>query len=525
MKNRWYVVIFLSFFVFFKGFSQGKPLNPVKDKGLKSKVELIKADSLVGLNMEYTLMQFYGHVVFRHQGATLYCNTAVQNSTNNTIEAFGNIKIAQGDTLTVTGDTLYYDGNTRFAKVYGRKVIMKDKKVVLETRQMNYNLASSDAYYSTRGKIKQDSSLLFSDRGNYNTRTKLFNYRGNVEIVHPKYKLTTQELDYDANTRLATFLTETDIESKDGNIHAKSGTYNTKTQEANLKGRSKVVNENYTLEADTLFFDKAKDAGIAIGDVEFVSLKDNVVLNGKRANRNGEIGLTTMLGQARMKSFDKTDTLYLRADTLFAYEYIKGEQPVRTITDSTEKQMKLLIADGNVKIFRNDLQSISDSLRYDLKDSTIRFFRNPILWNSDNQLEADTIIAKMVNNKIKKMWLMSGSFIVAQDSVANFNQIKGRQIQAIFNDSTDIEKVLVEGNGESIYFAVDDKNKLIGLNRVECSRMELNFNDRKVKRILFRGKPESRLIPPSEIGSKETKLDSFEWKIDQKPKREDVVFK
>lgn len=507
-------------------FGQSKPLNPVRDTGPKSKVELVRADSLVGINSELTMIRFYGNVIFKHRGATLYCNTAVQNSQTNVIEAFGKVKINQGDTLTITGDTLYYNGNTRFARVLGKKVVLTDDEVTVTSRRMNYDLNTNEAYYSTRGTIRQDSSVLKSDRGTYNTESKLFHYEGNVTITNPKYDLKTEKLDYDSNTKIATFLTETEVVSEDGTVKANSGTYNLETEETNFKGRSTLVNDDYTLVADTLFFNRGTDSGLAIGRVEFTSKKDNLSINGNRIVRDGTTGLTKVMGNSILRNFEKSDTLYMAADTMYAYEYLEAELPVDTVkTDSTKsgKKLKMLIADGNVKVFRTDFQSLTDSLRYDLKDSTITFFRDPILWSKDSQLVADTIVAYLRNDKIKNLFMHSDGFVISKDTVQNFNQIKGREIQAIFDDSTAIEKVLVDGNGESIYFALDDKSKVIGLNKVACSSMTLSFYQQKVKRIVFMGSPESKLIPPNEVGGGDVRLANFSWRIADKPTKEEII--
>ncbi len=521
-----YLHLVLFLFIAITSFGQGKPLNPVRDSGPKSKVELIRADSLVGINSELTLIRFYGNVIFKHRGATLYCNTAVQNSQTNVIEAFGKVKINQGDTLTITGDTLYYDGNTRFARVLGKKVVLTDDDVTVTSRRMNYDLNSSEAFYNSRGTIRQDSSVLKSDRGTYNTQTKRFHYEGNVTITNPKYDLKTEKLDYDSNTKIATFLTETEVVSEDGTVNASSGTYNLETEETNFKGRSTLVNEDYTLVADTLFFNRGTDSGLAMGRVEFTSKKDNLSINGNRMVRDGVTGLTKVMGNSILKNFEKSDTLYMAADTMYAYEYLKAELPVdsaKADTAQNKKKLKLLIADGHVKVFRTDFQSLTDSLRYDFKDSTITFYQEPILWSKENQLVADTIVAFLRNDKIKNLYLRSDGFVISRDTAQNFNQIKGRQIQAIFDDSTAIEKVLVNGNGESIYFALDENNKLIGLNKVECSSMSLTFNEQKVKRIVFMGSPESKLIPPNEVGGGDIKLSNFSWRIDEKPDKAAIV--
>ena len=524
IKNHQFLFIICCLFSSITAYSQ-KPLNPPIPMGPKTRVELLGADSLVGLNDQFTLRQFFGHVAFKHKDAVLTCNMAIQNETNNLIEAYGKVKINQSDTLTITGDTLYYDGNLRFAKVYGKRVVLKDKKVTLVTTRIEYDMVQKKIYYPVRGTITQDSSILKSDIGYYNTREKIFNYRKNVEIIHPKYTLKTDSLDYDSNTKLATFISPTKITSKDGGIvNAYSGTYRIDSQESNFKGRSKVENENYFLEGDTLFFNNKTESGIAKGNVKFYSKKDKITLTGKVGIRKGNIGFTKVFGNAIMQNFEEKDTLYLRGDTLTAYEIIDSTQKIKPKNpEKEEKKFEKLIAEGNVKVFRNDMQSRCDSLIYNLKDSTIHFFEKPIIWSNKSQLEADTIHVIMVNNKIRTMDLLSKSFVIAQDTIMNFNQIKGRKIKALFTKESDLDKIYVDGNGESIYYALDDKNKMIGLNHVECSKMALQFKEKKVNRISFVGSPESRLVTPKEISVEETKLEHFEWKEKNKPTKKEIL--
>ena len=46
---------------------------------------------------------------------------------------------------------------------------------------------------------------------------------------------------------------------------------------------------------------------------------------------------------------------------------------------------------------------------------------------------------------------------------------------AYFKKNSNIDHIDVNGNGESIYFALDEANKLIGMNKVECSNMIISF--------------------------------------------------
>lgn len=562
-------------------FSQ-KPLNPIADNSPKSKIELIKADSLVGENSLTRTQTFLGNVIFRHRGVLLGCQKAIHDLSSNYIQAFGKIVINQGDTLTIVGDTLLYDGNTRFANVLGKSVILRDKKVTLKTTKLNYDLNRDQAYYPVYGTINQDSSKLSSKEGYYNTKTKFFRYIGDVEILNPSYLLCTDSLDYNTYTKEAIFKSFTTIKSKDGDLSAYKGKYNIKTKVSAFQGRAKVANISYSLEADTLNFDNISESGLAVGNVVFISFSDSLKVIGNKGQRIGNLGLTKIMGETITERIANKDTLYLASDTLWVYEKVVNsidssktkliEKPI-LITDSSKSNAKTIdslkklevkndslknillktdsletvesskknaetknsaekdkkkdiikiVADGKVKVFRKDFQSVCDSLIYNIKDSIIYFYTQPIIWNLDNQLEADSVIITLKNNKLKQLKMIQNGFVISQDIISNFNQIKGRKIDAYFDNTSALKTIKVEGNGESLYFALDEKNKIVGLNMVQCSSMQFNFGSKKIKQITFRGNPESTLIPPKEIAKTEMNLEKFEWKTKLKPTKNSIV--
>jgi hypothetical protein len=81
-----------------------------------------------------------------------------------------------------------------------------------------------------------------------------------------------------------------------------------------------------------------------------------------------------------------------------------------------------------------------------------------------------------------------------------------------FADDSKLKRVQVDGNGESVYYVMDDKQVTTGLNRVECSRMNIFFDDNKVKRIAFITKPEAKFAPPKEWKEELEYLDGFNWR-------------
>ncbi|HEV7349954.1 OstA-like protein [Telluribacter sp.] len=490
------------------GWAQGVP------GGASERVELLPgSDSLVIFNEGgVETRRVVNNVRFRHKGSILYCNLAIHNVASNVIEAYGNVKIVQGDTITVTGDTLYYYGNTRLALVSGRRATLKDKKSTLTSRKLVYDMAMGIASYPLPGRTVDKESVLTSDEGFYDTRTKEFTYYKNVKIVNPKYTLTTDTLLFNSITKWSYFQGATRIVSEDGTLVAKKGRYNTETREAIFNTRTSVDNESYTLTGDSLSFDNQNELGFAKGNVEIFAKNDKTLLTGDEGFYRGQEGFSKVYGHAVVRSVVSEDTLFIRADTLYSYE---------NKVDSTRR----LVGNKNIFMYKTDFQGKCDSLIYNTADSTIMFFRNPILWSDNFQLEADSINAFLVNNKINRMLLKSNSFVISEDTLLHqHNQVKGRTINAYFNSENKLRQVLVDGNGQSAYYAVGDEETLIGLNRVECGKMNIQFVENRVKRIAFVGRPDGKLIPPQKIQPDQTKLEGFNWRINEKPTRAQTLW-
>ncbi len=485
------------------------------------KVEIVRAESLEGFNKEgVNYKKFKGNVVFKQKDTYMYCDSAFQYPLANTIEAFSNVRITQGDTVTLTGDSLYYDGNTRYAKVRGN-VTLRDKSMTLTTTSLDYDMTTSVAAYYNNGRIVDKENVLTSKQGFYNTQTKLFSFKRDVKVVNPKYDVTSDTLQYSSLSKIVYLKGPSKIVGKDGTLYTNEGEYNTTTQVSNFTSRTTVDYGKFTLTGDRLYHDKVNEIEYAQGNVESWAKEDNMMVYGDFGRYSGKTGITKVYGNALMKSADSSkDTLYLAADTLVLIENKRD-----TVS---KRSAKTVLGFNNVKIFKTDLQGKCDSLVYNLVDSTIYFFRDPVLWSGDNQLEADSMHVQMANNKIDKLFMKVNSFVVSQDTLKNYNQVKGRTLTAFFSPKSKIERVNVDGNGESLYFALDEKDSLglmMGMNRVECSKMVIRFAGNKVNKISFITKPDGLFIPPHELAEPDKRLKGFNWRIQERPSEEQVVYR
>lgn len=470
----------------------------------QSQVQVIYADSLNGIQVESSIIKkLIGKVVLRQGTTTLTCDQAILNSTTNNVEAYGHVKIIQADTVTITGDSALYNGDLRQAYMLGR-VKLDDHTIILNTNKLDYDMNTKMAVYHTGARILDKKTTLTSKEGFYNTVTKNFLFKEKVRVLDKEGgALKADSLRYNTASKEAFFICPTEIINKKDTVYTKSGFYNTQTKVSNFTGRSTAKMEDYTLTADTLFYDSPTKIGVAKGNVEFLSQKDKVVLTGKNGRYNGKTGITRVYGNALMRNIMEKDTLYLTADTLVSF-------------DNKQDSVRKLYAYKHVLIYKSDLSARCDSLGYDMRDSVIHFYQKPIIWTNDSQSTADSISLFMVNQKLKEMRLRGHSFVISADSASHFNQIKGRKVWVFFKDDSKLRRVNVEGNGESIYYVMDDKKVTTGLNRVECSRMNLFFEENKVKRITFITKPEAKFVPPKEWNEDLQVLDGYRWRINEK---------
>ncbi|NJK82585.1 MAG: hypothetical protein HC912_01010 [Saprospiraceae bacterium] len=142
---------------------------------------------------------------------------------------------------------------------------------------------------------------------------------------------------------------------------------------------------------------------------------------------------------------------------------------------------RILVAYPDVRIFKSDLQAICDSLTYSTRDSIFRFFENPLIWSDTSQFSADTIRLVLKDEKIDRIFLLDESFIINSPDEKYFNQIKGKNIVATFAES-ELRKMQVEGNAESVYYAIDATQAYVGVNKAICSEMLLYFGNNKIEK-------------------------------------------
>lgn len=484
----------------------------ISEINAQTKVNLRQADLLTrGQRDTEAFDRLIGNVIFEQNETVIYCDSAYFFKEKNSVEAFGNVRILEGDSVTVTGKFLEYDGNTKQAELQRNVVFTKLATATLYTDHLYYDRTRNLAYYRDGGRLVDSINVLTSRRGYYDVNSHMASFKRNVNVKNPDYTMTSDSLQYNSRTKVIFFRTETKVvNNQDESFIYKGGNYNTITKKS-LMTQGLLEARSYTIVGKRYDLDDMRKIYKIREDVAMTYRQENLTIYGQSADHYRRSGIAKVYDKAWLaKVTDDNDTLYMTADTLVSI-------------DSQDPKKKRLLAYNNVKVFKKNMQAVADSVEYRPADSTIYMYVNPVLWAEENQMTADSINLVIRNNTIDRIYLKRNSFIVSQDTIQNFNQIKGRMMVAEFTGSN-LKQVLVQGNGESIYFALNEENtSYIGMNQIICSNIIIRFREGRVNTLSFYVNPDARFIPPHQLKEEEKKLKDFKWKQDVRPARKEVV--
>lgn len=500
-----------------------------------NKIELLGANSLkYDKSLGIDAQRLLGNVRFKHKGAIMYCDSAYLYSANNSLDAFGKVRIVQGDTLTLNSDKLFYNGNTQYVKVRDH-VTLNDQNMTLKTNTLDYDRKTGKAIFYDRGTITstENDNKLVSCEGIYDANNSFFYFRDSVVLNNPNYRVETDTLNYGNTSEIAYFEGPTFIYSDENTIYCENGWYDTKRDISQFNENAYLDNGKQVLKGDSLWYDRNLGLGKAYENVSIIDTTDRLDINGNYGEYDEKSNKSLVTGRAEMVQYDKLDSLFLHGDTLLAVkDSIRGDR---------------VYAYHNVRFFRRDMQGAADSLVFSQSDSLIHMYNNPALWAEDLQITGDTIEIKSAEGKIENLYVFENAFMADRVDSLKYNQIKGKRLTGYFRDN-DLYKVLIKGNGESLYYAAEEKKvvpdssiakvdsiqsalkpeieyKYIGVNKAICSDIAIYLTDNQVKRIVFLNKPDGTFYPLFKFPEEERFYRGFNWEGKRRPVSHADIFR
>ncbi len=483
-----------------------------RQKRTDSRIYLIHSDVLYKTPSDLRAEILVGHVKLSHEGAYLDCDSARFYRDDNSFDAYGHVKMLQGDTLSLTGDSLFYDGFNLQAHARGN-VTLIHRKSKLTTNKLDYDRVYGVGMYIDGGTLYDGDNVLTSNWGQYTPSTHESFFTDNVELVNPKFNLVSDTLYYYTDTERAKIVTPTNITTSDGTfIYSKSGEYDTKRAKANLLDRSYIIKDMRKIIGDSLHYEKETGISKAFGNVILTDDENLCAIKGNYCWYDENTGNSMATGKAVALEYSGKDTLYVHGDTLKMFTY-------NLDTDSTYRNLH---AYRHVRMFRNDVQAVCDSLVSMQLDSCTYMYGQPILWHDNQQVVGEEI--RLYNNDSTIDWIhiIKQSMTVEMVDSVSYNQVASREMMCYFHNG-EIEHNEAHGNVYVVYFFKEDDGNRLLMNYTETTDLILYMKDKKVEKIWM---PASQgvMYPTLKIPNNKRYLSNFAWFDYIRPLNKDDIY-
>lgn len=307
-----------------------------KNERRDSLVRLLGCDELQQVEEKgFNFRKALGHARFEHNSTLLVCDTALWNVNQNIINAFGNVKIIQNNTV-LSSDRLDYLIDQDLAEFRGTIVQLQDKdKNTLRTRDLDYNTKDSVAVFRHGGALRdKDGQIIESDDGYYYSKTNTFDFMGNVNMYTDSIFVKTDNLTYNTATNIALFGTGTNAWKDSNMLSSKAGEYDRNIERFTFTKDVHLLTTDQEAWADTLVFYRIPNNIEMFGHVELLDTTRNVAALAGYVQYVDSLSCVKLAREpaviAISEQGEKRDTAYIGADTLVLRSFMRFE------VDSTE---------------------------------------------------------------------------------------------------------------------------------------------------------------------------------------------
>lgn len=488
-----------------------------------ARVEILHADEWTFDGRIPGAQRLLGNVRFRHVDAVMTCDSAYLYE-DQRVQAFGNVRVQQGDSLMMEGDRLDYSGQERMASMQG-DVRLRDKDMRLSTPSLEYDLRNKKAWYTEGGRIEDQSSsnVLNSGRGTYFSETRHFAFSRHVRLEHPERLITCDTMHYATGTGVASFFGPTRIlQFADSSVVLTTrGTYDTRLERARFQRRTSVSTKGRLLEGDSIHYDRISGAGQAWGNVIISDTANATRARGEQGLYNDKTERTIVTGKAVLELAMDGDTLYIHGDTLFTTTAQRLDS-----TDATQSTRNVTVR-RNVRFFKSDLQGSCDTLHYTTLDSVIHMHHRPVLWSRSDQITGEHIRINLREGRPDTLFVDRNAFLLSEVDSTHLDQVTGLRMVGLF-DADGLRRLLVEGNTRTVYHVKEKKDEVeevVGVNRADCSRMLVSLADGGISTVTFLERPEAVLYPMDKVPPEELRMKGAEWRGAERPVDANDIFR
>lgn len=450
-------------------------------------------------------------VTFDHEGIKVWCDQAIFYKDDNFFRASGNVKMVQGDSITLTSDYAEYDGNTEFAFA-SNDVFLQTNTTTLATDSLFFDRQKQQAFYRSGGTVRDTASTITSRVGRYYTDEKMYSFRRDVVVTSDEYVINSEHIDFYTESGHAYLFGPSTITGTNSKLYCERGFYDTHNDKGYFVKNSKVFYENRELEGDSIYFDRNRSFASATNNIKVTDTTNQSVARGHYAEVFRDKDSIFITKRALVSKRQENDSIHIHSDTIM-------------VTGKPEN--RLIRAFYNAKFFKEDMNGRADSIAMNEKRGLTELLGRPIIFSDLTQMTGDTI--ELYNhpktNKLDSLSVYSNAFLVQKDTLGGYNQVKGKIMYGLFKDNKFDEAHFIK-NTETIYYWRDDKTgDLIGINKAVASEIKVDFEDNEVSAIQYIESPENITHRPSDFPENARKLRGLLWRGDERILTKTDLFK
>lgn len=526
-----------------------RPSIPKANRAAAGRIFLEHADVLHKQDRD-SFMVLSGTVHFSKGAMQMYCDSAHYYPTSESMDAFGNVRMQQGDTLFIYADELNYDGLREIAYLYadeGKDVRMINRNVRLNTPEFTYDMVDERGYYTNGGVLTDPQNRLVSVEGEYLPATKEANFYIDVHLHRIDGRDTldiySDTMYYDTRTRIAEFYSPTEIISGRGTIHTTEGVYDTRNNQAQLFKHSTVhTDSTSTLTGDTILYDRDRGYGEAFGNVDITDSARQTTLRGTYGYYNRLVDSAFVTGRALAMEYSRGDTLYMHG------RYIKSILDIDTIRttvtdtiappagspDTVQPQIikrEIVSTDSThvftawprVRFYRSDMQGLCDSMIFVQRDSTLHLHHHPVVWSDDRQIFGNRIILYLNDSTIDRALLPDFAFTAQHIEDDYYNQLTGKVMEAWFNGG-ELSRLDVSNSVEAIFYPEENDSTINKIVNLQTANMRGWFEKRALIRMKTWPESNGRVTPLYLAKRSDLLLSKFQWYGTLRPRDSQDIF-
>jgi lipopolysaccharide export system protein LptA len=409
-------------------------------------VEIESVETLKSFTVDGEPIRKFYNARLRTGGFTIVCDSAWQFLEKDEFRAYGNVQV-NTPTEIIWTDTLTYFNVLDFSQLRGRVI------------------------------IKQDSTLLFGNKVNYNFVSKVGRFLDEIRLE----------------------------DNENGTLIANSGVYFQNQDSAEFRGNVQLVDSAQYVEGDSLFINRKRKFLRLFDNLLVIDSTNNALLTGDylEADSTGRRYLKGN-GYLRRELVDST-----KADTthIFASEIELIEKDSVTTID----------AFTDVNVWTEKFSSLSDTLHYNSNTELFRLRGTPKAWNKNIQLSGPFIFVQLDSSEVRNLTSYPKPFAVQEDTLSGrLNQIKGDTLRADFKDGN-ISRIVIQPNSEVLYHITNDEGEPDGAFESTSPRTVLIFENGEMMEAKM-GKNQGLFLPEyTELESR--RLAGFIWTPELRPEK------